>query len=145
MSKGVMHWVWSELLCSFWVKFAKTLNVGWCVSFVGVLCGCGQEYIKPVVNSDSEEAKTVCRNVLYTCLDAGLRLLHPIMPFVTEELFQRLPRRVPDAPPSICVTPYPVSADVSYLALWADIEERVLRQSFSGFVAPDVEGLVSEL
>ena len=70
-----------------------------------------------MVNGDSEEAKTVCRNVLYTCLDSGLRLLHPIMPFVTEELFQRLPRRAPDAPPSICVTPYPVSADVSYLAL----------------------------
>ena len=113
------------------MKCAKTLNVGWCVSFVGVLCGCGQEYIKPVVNGDSEEAKTVCRNVLYACLDAGLRLLHPIMPFVTEELFQRLPRRVPDAPPSICVTPYPVSADVSYLAF--------CEQTDRG------EGLVSEL
>lgn len=43
----------------------------------------------------------------YTCLDHGLRLIHPFMPFISEELFQRLPRRVPDAPPSICVTPYP--------------------------------------
>ena len=31
------------------------------------------------------------RAVLYTCLDTGLRLLHPLMPFVTEELYQRLP------------------------------------------------------
>ena len=43
----------------------------------------------------------------YTCLDNGLRLISPFMPFLTEELFQRLPRRLPDAPPSISVTPYP--------------------------------------
>lgn len=43
----------------------------------------------------------------YTCLDMGLRILGPFMPFLTEELFQRLPRRSADAPPSICVTPFP--------------------------------------
>ena len=43
----------------------------------------------------------------YTCLDNGLRLLSPFMPFLTEELFQRLPHRTPDVPPSICVSPYP--------------------------------------
>ena len=85
------------------------------------MCGSYQEGIKPVLYGDNEEAKTVCCNVLYTCLDAGLRLLHPIMPFVTEELFQRLPRRVPDAPPSICVTPYPMSADVRDFGLVADV------------------------
>uniref|UniRef100_A0AAQ6A519 valine--tRNA ligase n=1 Tax=Amphiprion ocellaris TaxID=80972 RepID=A0AAQ6A519_AMPOC len=45
---------------------------------------------------------------LYTCLEVGLRLLSPLMPFVTEELYQRLPRRQPQRdPPSICVTSYP--------------------------------------
>jgi hypothetical protein len=29
--------------------------------------------------------------VLYTCLDLGFKLTHPIMPFVSEELYQRLP------------------------------------------------------
>ena len=43
----------------------------------------------------------------YTCLENGLILLSPFMPFVTEELYQRLPRRRDESPPSICVTPYP--------------------------------------
>lgn len=52
------------------------------------------------------------RQTLYTCLDVGLRLLSPFMPFVTEELFQRLPRRMPQAPPSLCVTSYPEPSEV---------------------------------
>ena len=48
------------------------------------------------------------RDTLWTCLDAGLRLLHPFMPFVTEELWQRLPRRKCEAAPSIMVADYPV-------------------------------------
>ncbi|PVD22509.1 hypothetical protein C0Q70_18323 [Pomacea canaliculata] len=75
------------------------------------LCDWYLECIKPVLYGDNEDAKAVCRNVLYTCLDVGLRLLHPLMPFVTEELFQRLPRRNTQAPPSICVTPYPEVAE----------------------------------
>ena len=86
--------------------------------------------MKPIIYGDDEEAKTVSRDVLYpyrlvhflvyvfvlyssvmcnsyTCLDIGLRILSPFMPFLTEELFQRLPQRSSDAPPSICVTPFP--------------------------------------
>ena len=41
----------------------------------------------------------------YTCLDHGLRLMHPFMPFVSEELYQRLPgRHVLD---SVAVVAYP--------------------------------------
>ncbi|KAJ3368808.1 hypothetical protein GGF31_006095 [Allomyces arbusculus] len=46
------------------------------------------------------------RATLYTCLDLGLRMLHPIMPFVTEELWQRLPRQK-DQPESIVIAAYP--------------------------------------
>lgn len=57
-------------------------------------------------------AAECARQTLYTCLDVGLRLLSPFMPFVTEELYQRLPRRTPQAPASLCVTPYPEPAEV---------------------------------
>ncbi|XP_060095119.1 valine--tRNA ligase [Heteronotia binoei] len=74
------------------------------------LCDVYLECLKPVFAGQDEAEIKTARNVLYTCLDAGLRLLSPFMPFVTEELFQRLPRRCPASdPPSLCVTPYPTT------------------------------------
>ena len=77
-----------------------------------------QENIKPIIYGSDESAKVVCQDVLYTCLDAGLRLLHPFMPFVTEELWQRLPRRCDTSAPSICVAAYPGSEEFS----WRDVK-----------------------
>lgn len=56
--------------------------------------------------SDSEDV-ILAKQVIYLSLESGLRLLHPIMPFVTEELYQRLPRRPEDDRKSISITPYP--------------------------------------
>lgn len=39
------------------------------------------------------QARGIAQSCLYLCLDYGLKLIHPIMPFVTEELWQRLPGR----------------------------------------------------
>ncbi|XP_073703897.1 valine--tRNA ligase [Garra rufa] len=79
------------------------------------LCDVYLESVKPVMSrTDSEGQKQadICRQTLYTCLDVGLRLLSPLMPFVTEELFQRLPRRpAQNSPPSISVTPYPETSE----------------------------------
>ena len=56
-----------------------------------------QELIKPTVrlSENPTAAEIAARNtalaVLYTCLDFGLKLLHPLMPFITEELYHRLP------------------------------------------------------
>ena len=68
-----------------------------------------QEAMKPMTDpSASAKARTSAQQTLYTCLDHGLRLLHPFMPFVTEELWQRLSRRPNDATPSIMVSKYPI-------------------------------------
>ena len=48
------------------------------------------ELVKPVFFSDDEKAKGVVYNVLYTVLTTGLKLLHPVMPFITEEIYTTL-------------------------------------------------------
>lgn len=47
---------------------------------------------------------------LNNCFSTGLRLLHPIMPFVTEELYHHLPKhlRLSD---SICISQFPEPVD----------------------------------
>ncbi|KAJ3322660.1 hypothetical protein HDV06_002874 [Boothiomyces sp. JEL0866] len=77
------------------------------------LCDVYLEVCKPVIDGDDPVAKKASQNVLYTCLDQGIKLLHPFMPFVTEELYQRLPRRENDTIPTIMKTNYP-----SYVAEW---------------------------
>ncbi|XP_067129943.1 valine--tRNA ligase [Centruroides vittatus] len=71
------------------------------------LCDVYLECLKSIFQSNNETAIYTSKQVLYTCVETGLRLLSPFMPYVTEELFQRMPRRTMDAPPSICVTSYP--------------------------------------
>ena len=58
------------------------------------LCDVYLESMKPLMYKEGEEEmKAAARDTLYVCLDTMFRLLHPFMPFVTEELWQRLPRR----------------------------------------------------
>ncbi|XP_013380246.1 valine--tRNA ligase [Lingula anatina] len=71
------------------------------------LCDWYLEYLKPILYGEDKDAIAVSRNALFTCLNVGLRLISPFMPFLSEELFQRLPRRTDNEPPSICVTSYP--------------------------------------
>ena len=52
--------------------------------------------------------KRAAQNTLYTALEGGLKLLHPFMPFVTEELYQRLGRRPGDKVETIVKAKYPV-------------------------------------
>lgn len=74
------------------------------------LCDVYLEYAKPHIQTNNSRTDGI-RQILYTCLDVGLRLISPFMPFISEELFQRLPRRISEAPPSICVSPYPETQD----------------------------------
>src|SRR5438067_2005104 len=68
------------------------------------------EMVKPVLlgkhatDADRKRAK----RVLLEVLDRSLRLLHPFMPFVTEEIWQKLG----GIEPSIMVAPYPIAEDL---------------------------------
>ena len=69
-----------------------------------------QESLKPKFVNINESSKLSSSqkqhlDVLLTCVETGLRLLSPFMPFLTEELWQRLP--IKERHPSICVAPYP--------------------------------------
>ncbi|KAI1468906.1 tRNA synthetases class I-domain-containing protein [Daldinia caldariorum] len=72
------------------------------------LCDVYIENSKALIQDGSEEEKRSAINTLYTALDNALKLIHPFMPFLTEELWQRLPRRPGDETPSIMLARYPV-------------------------------------
>ncbi|KAM9666365.1 valine--tRNA ligase, mitochondrial isoform 2-T2 [Trichechus inunguis] len=88
------------------------------------LCDTYLEAVKPVL------ARSPCPSgppqILFFCADVGLRLLAPLMPFLAEELWQRLPTRPGCSPaPSICVAPYPSAHSLEH---WRQPE---LEQRFS--------------
>jgi valyl-tRNA synthetase len=54
-----------------------------------VYCDWYLEFIKPLLNGEDEAAKTETRRTAAWTLDQILILLHPFMPFITEELWAR--------------------------------------------------------
>lgn len=75
--------------------------------FYDELCDVFIENSKGILSDGTPEEQQSVQQTLYRTLDVALRLLHPFMPFITEELWQRLPRSKEDAPPSIMLAPYP--------------------------------------
>lgn len=90
------------------------------------LCDIFIEVIKPYFNSNDSNlisVRTSAQDTLWLCLDNGLRLLHPFMPYVTEELWQRLPStKDPARKESIMICEYPSVIEVSlYSNPWLSI------------------------
>jgi len=70
-------------------------------------CDWGIEMSKDALGDRSADRNQTLSVLIY-CLDGLLRLIHPVMPFVTEELWQRLPSHPDwDRPVSISVAAYP--------------------------------------
>ncbi len=78
--------------------------------FWGDFCDWYVEWVKPALTptADTAAAREACiaqwRN-LFAAFDYALRLLHPVMPFITEELWHRLPQR--QSARSIALEPFP--------------------------------------
>jgi valyl-tRNA synthetase len=81
-ANALYHFVWHEL-CDWYVELAK-----------------------PLLASPSGELVEETRSVLVHTLETALRLLHPMMPFITEEIWQRVPKG-PNAGRTIMLAPYP--------------------------------------
>ncbi|KAK7280006.1 hypothetical protein RJT34_25068 [Clitoria ternatea] len=79
------------------------------------LCDVFIEVIKPYFTGNDPKfasERRFAQDTLWFCLDNGLRLLHPFMPFVTEELWQRLPlARECKRAESIMICEYPSSME----------------------------------
>jgi len=72
------------------------------------------EMAKPGLEAAS--ARPQVGDVLLTVLERALRLLHPVMPHLTEELWQRLPGHEEIHPDTICLAPYPAEEPAWRLA-----------------------------
>jgi valyl-tRNA synthetase len=69
------------------------------------------EITKPVFRGEATpEELAETRVVLAHVLETSLRLLHPLMPYITEELWQRLPRPA-SRKTSVAFGPYPQASD----------------------------------
>ena len=73
------------------------------------------ELSKPVLQSDesSDAQKRGTRQTLIEVLEATLRLLHPMMPFVTEEIWQTVAQRADIAGDTIMLRPFPEVSDAA--------------------------------
>jgi len=101
VSRSLYDFFWSEF-CDWYIELSKPRLVG------------GEK-------EDSEEAVsrarlTTQRNLVFV-LEVALRLLHPMMPFVTEEIWRRLPLAEEGVADSLMVAPWP---DAVELARWLD-------------------------
>jgi len=66
------------------------------------------EFAKALLQSDDAKARATTRHTLLTVLETTLRTLHPIMPFITEEIWQRVRPALGIEGDSIMLQPFPV-------------------------------------
>ncbi len=74
------------------------------------------EYSKPILYGDDQPRKEQVIKVMHYVFSHALRVLHPLMPFVTEELWQSMGYR--SVSESIMIAPWPESRDLDELEGW---------------------------
>jgi valyl-tRNA synthetase len=84
-AQAAYHFIWNEL-CDWYIELAKAALER--------------------AGADRDERWKV-QGALVTALETAMRLLHPFMPFLTEEIWQQLPKPS-GVPQSIMITLYPV-------------------------------------
>jgi valyl-tRNA synthetase len=96
--------------------------------FWGEFCDWYIELIKPRLNfeegGDKSAALIACAN-LVNLFDESLRLLHPVMPFITEEIWQTMHEGRPQLK-SIALAPYPQAGEKQF-DLTAETEMAILQ------------------
>ena len=73
-------------------RFNEAADAGYHFTW-GTFCDWYLEFTKPILNGDDEAAKMETRATMAWTLDQILTMLHPIMPYVTEELWSQITQR----------------------------------------------------
>ncbi|TCT12418.1 valyl-tRNA synthetase [Tepidamorphus gemmatus] len=87
-----------------------------------VFCDWYLELIKPVLSGEDGAAKVETRATAAWVLDQGLKLLHPFMPFVTEELWQRIGDGIGGRNTVLALSPWPELQGLIDATAKADVE-----------------------
>jgi valyl-tRNA synthetase len=92
------------------------------------------EFTKPTLQGSDEEAKAATRHTLLTVLETTLRALHPVMPFITEEIWQRIRGLLGITGDSIMLQAFPRSSVPDTTGPGAEIEQEIdwLREVIQG-------------
>ena len=108
-AQAIWHFVWDEL-CDWYIELAKP-----------------HLHQSPEIDEDPARAarRHVVQGVLASALETTMRLLHPFAPFVTEEIWQKLPK-LAALPESLMVTVFP-EADPSWIDPAAEAEIGVVQ------------------
>jgi valyl-tRNA synthetase len=65
------------------------------------------EFTKPTMQGGDDGSKAATRHTLLTVLETTMRALHPVMPFITEEIWQRTRKLLAIDGDSIMLQPFP--------------------------------------
>jgi len=114
LTEPVNQWIVSELAATF-AETTAALEAyrfdeaaGAAYKFVwNTYCDWYLELIKPLLNGDNEDGKAETRRVAGWTLDQILKLLHPFMPFITEELWEQLAEHGPNREGFLMLQPWP--------------------------------------
>jgi valyl-tRNA synthetase len=88
----------------------------------GTYCDWYLELIKPILNGLDGKAKAETRATAAWVLDEILRLLHPFMPFITEELWAKTAETGPARTSLLALTPWPEPRGLSHDGADAEID-----------------------
>ena len=117
-------WILNEFnaLCENVVTNLDNFEVGVALGAIygftwDIFCDWYIELAKARLNEKDTEANLTCQNVIAYVLCGTLKLLHPFMPFITEEIYQALPHECE----SIMISEYPKACES--LCFSADAEK----------------------
>ncbi|MBI3951831.1 MAG: valine--tRNA ligase [Acidobacteria bacterium] len=99
-AQSLYHFFWDDF-CDWYIEFSKA----------------------QVSSKENTPEVQAARQRLVHVLETALRMLHPLMPLITEELWQRLPRAKTGE--SICLAPFPV-ADAALIDVEAERQMQII-------------------